>query len=636
MGASSNKKKKAPPMVEHYQTAPEPIKISDVDSKGSSNSKDKNNNNIIINEINEINETNEINEINDNPNMNANNKIITNNITTIHVNDIEDDNYSTKSHTKTKNSNCLTPKISSRNLTQPENIKSSKNEEVNNNNIKEDEEVVEKSTKSKQNKHKKKSCDNNRRTREEVDKLYTGNEHKVYFLNYNEERFPNHPRTLYFKNDYRKIPKNLLAFGVRPTDKNYVDVATIKNNHYFLGIRTFFSGCECFLKTLKCNSFYYLDDYKHQNITYVDPCKFHFDIINDLTKFQKYNHFPFSNELGTKNNLYKNYFLMKQKFPKDFKYMAESYILPDDKETFLKKIGNKYEIKPNNMWIIKPFNLFGGSGVELMTSIKDLPEQAVVVKYIYNPFLINLKKFDLRLYTLVTGYAPLKIYLYNEGLVRFASENYNIDKRNLKNSFIHLTNVAVNKKYKGDGSVMKWSLTYLINYLKKEQIDFSEIWKKIKDLVIKTFVSITDLAVDQLKNDYSFVNHQNLFELYGFDVILDSRLEPYLLEMNANPMLGSTKNVDAETKTNLITDILNVVGIYPFDHTRPDVPFDKQIKYKSKVDEAVKESFVEFSRPMGGWSRIFPLKNNINYYKQFIENPGKENLKLWRKLKKQT
>ena len=94
-------------------------------------------------------------------------------------------------------------------------------------------------------------------------------------------------------------------------------------------IRTFFSGYECMTKSLKSNHFIYLSEYKLQNITWVDPCKYHFDIIDNLTTFQKYNHFPFSSELGFKNNLYKNYYKMKKKYPDDFNYMMESYVLPD-------------------------------------------------------------------------------------------------------------------------------------------------------------------------------------------------------------------------------------------------------------------------------------------------------------------
>ena len=117
MGASSNKKKAISPSINYFETEPQrKIIISEIDSKCSSDSKEKNNNHIIIND-----------------NLNINPETVTNNLATINVNNIEDDIYSTKSHTKSKNSDCFSPKKISRNLTQPKTIEITKNEEIYNN-----------------------------------------------------------------------------------------------------------------------------------------------------------------------------------------------------------------------------------------------------------------------------------------------------------------------------------------------------------------------------------------------------------------------------------------------------------------------------------------------------------------------
>jgi hypothetical protein len=48
----------------------------------------------------------------------------------------------------------------------------------------------------------------------------------------------------------------------------------------------------------------------------------------------------------------------------------------------------------------------------------------VVSHYIENPLLINRLKFDLRIYVAITGVNPLRIYVYEEGLARFATQVY--------------------------------------------------------------------------------------------------------------------------------------------------------------------------------------------------------------------
>ena len=77
----------------------------------------------------------------------------------------------------------------------------------------------------------------------------------------------------------------------------------------------------------------------------------------------------------------------------------------------------------------------------------------VASHYISNPLLIDQLKFDLRVYVALTSVYPLKIYVYEEGLVRFATTKYRPPEQSDDNSalntreakFTHLTNYSLNK-----------------------------------------------------------------------------------------------------------------------------------------------------------------------------------------------
>jgi len=117
--------------------------------------------------------------------------------------------------------------------------------------------------------------------------------------------------------------------------------------------------------------------------------------------------------------------------------------------------------------------------------------QYVVNTYIMRPHLFNGFKYDLRLYVLVTSFEPLTIFLYRDGLVRFATQPYTT--KNRKSRFAHLTNFSVNKKasnYKKAGvsgaaegeseNCSKWSLNTLREAFSNLGMDFeAEIWGKI-------------------------------------------------------------------------------------------------------------------------------------------------------------
>lgn len=70
----------------------------------------------------------------------------------------------------------------------------------------------------------------------------------------------------------------------------------------------------------------------------------------------------------------------------------------------------------------------------------------VAQTYIDNPYLIDGLKFDLRLYVLLYGVNPLRIYFFEDGLARFATNTYvRAQHGDINDVYTHLTNFAINK-----------------------------------------------------------------------------------------------------------------------------------------------------------------------------------------------
>lgn len=104
---------------------------------------------------------------------------------------------------------------------------------------------------------------------------------------------------------------------------------------------------------------------------------------------------------------------------------------------------------------------------------------------------------------MVTCYDPLRVYVYREGLVRFASEKYKGagDGTADASVYAHLTNYSINKKNEeyvqnddaaDDDSGFKWSLSAFQQHFKENGIDVTLMWSKINDVIIKSLLSIEE------------------------------------------------------------------------------------------------------------------------------------------------
>ena len=96
--------------------------------------------------------------------------------------------------------------------------------------------------------------------------------------------------------------------------------------------------------------------------------------------------------------------------------------------------------------------------------------------------------------------------------------------------------------------------------------------------------------------------------------------------------MESYDKVNEKNKIGISTDIFNILGIIPFDHSNNNPLEQKTCSFKNKIEEKLNNIFCEFERPNGKLERIFPIKETLSYYKQFFIKNYKENEELWKLL----
>jgi len=323
--------------------------------------------------------------------------------------------------------------------------------------------------------------------------------------------------------------------------------------------------------------------------------------------------------LGRKDLLWRNIRTMQQRYPDGrFDLMPQTYLVPGHFKFWMAA----REAEPKAWWIWKPINSSCGRGIKLLPShltqkvIGRLEsKQGIIQRYVERPLLLDGYKFDLRLYVVVTSFDPLKVYLFKEGLVRLATERYSLSPHSLKKRTMHLTNysddaedcpteagltdmnesedesedtadgnteAASSSSAPGGRATSKWTLKDLQEYFESKGLDYPLLFSKIKALIVKSLIAVETPVVSAWHNGANYARRSNgannglpagpnqtCFELYGFDVLVDHKLRPWLLEVNTCPSLSSSSPLDKRLKTQLVADMLTLVGLSPHKEERP-------------------------------------------------------------------
>ena len=343
--------------------------------------------------------------------------------------------------------------------------------------------------------------------------------------------------------------------------------------------------------------------------------------------FQRQNHFDFTFSLGSKAGYHKIMKKYKLKFNEFPSYYPKSFLLPEEYNDLLNDFSNSL------FWIQKPAGGSRGNGIIVIDKPpKKTLTKIIVQKYIDKPLLINGLKFDLRFYIAVTSLVPLRVYLFNNGLVRLATELYENNFQNIDNRSAHLTNFSINKENPDfqitndlvdDGKGNKWSHKPFWPWLNKQGFNINEIKTKIED----TMASIIITSRDTFKKQS---DHRNSFELFGFDIMITQNGEIYALEVNVSPALGTSSNLDMYIKSPLVKDLFNLSLIPQPSNFYSKIENIIKNKENLQIIEALIICEYEIANTrIGDFKCIFPNKESIPKLSNIFESIEFEDQILW-------
>ena len=352
------------------------------------------------------------------------------------------------------------------------------------------------------------------------------------------------------------------------------------------------------------------DEYEHWDLNWTDLSVSEHR-VSKMLPFQRVNHFPGMMEICRKAALSRHLKRMKSACPAGtYDFAPDTWEHPNEMEAFRKHC----KAHPGGSYIVKPTAGAMGRGIYLVRGpdgIDHKHESAVVVqKYVSSPLLVDGYKFDLRIYALVTCVDPLCVYVYEEGIARFATTRYQKPTAaNLASKTMHLTNYSLNKHSadfvhtETDDEGTKRALTALWKDLRAKGHDVDALWREIRELVVKTVAPIQPLLAHAYRAatrsregasrdggaetregrfrskingigsprttttrsdaPASTSDASRCFEILGFDVLLDDRLRPHLVEVNHSPSFGMDSPLDRRVKSGLIGDALRALAPDP-------------------------------------------------------------------------
>lgn len=343
---------------------------------------------------------------------------------------------------------------------------------------------------------------------------------------------------------------------------------------------------------------------------------------------RKINHIPGNNSLTVKNRLYDTISAMRDRLCDQYgpqhetvsrlDFIPRVYAMPRDYHALQQAAFDN----PTKLWILKPKNASRGKGVRLLKDVATAPldDRWMVQEYLANTHTMHQRKYVLRLYVLIASIEPLRVYLYEQGFAKLASERY--DLNDLDNRYSHLTNPDINAlNTNADTPVEFVDLNCYRQWLREQGHDDEALFEKIHDLV--TLTAIAAVEPMRRRTAEGGADSRGCYELLGIDCLIDDELKPWILECNLSPSMDICAGTDsggrteARIKEGLVADMVSLLGLNVSASASPISDPAERI-WTDAGNEAARS---------GDFQRLYP-NPNVKDYLRFFAVPRLEDIVL--------
>ena len=246
----------------------------------------------------------------------------------------------------------------------------------------------------------------------------------------------------------------------------------------------------------------------------------------------------------------------------------------------------------------------------------------IIQKYIERPFLYKGRKFDIRIWALLTH--KMEAYIFKEGHLKASSVDF--DTNNF-DSFVHLTNYSLQKYNKYFSKFEKGNEISFKVF--QEFIDSQENNFNFKEEIFPKFMEIIKHTMLCSKNKINLNNRIHCFEIFGYDFMMDEDKNIYLIEINTNPGLEISSDLIGELVPRMIDDalLLTVDDLFPTEYDNKSKTENGKYKSKYHVNG--------YSDEENMWEFVCDMKKNVEkeLFNSFCFN-NKNFKKIKKKIKK--